>query len=70
MWKELGFKENPYDTNPLSVKKEDVDLLIGRRDESIEFATKLESAQQGVIILSGVPGVGKTSFLNVQQCFA
>lgn len=67
MWNELGFKENPYSTKPLQAAEEDIDLLIGRNDESIDFSTMLESASNGVVIISGVPGVGKTSFLNVQQ---
>jgi Cdc6-like AAA superfamily ATPase len=67
MWDKLGFNENPYNTKPLRVSKEDVNLLIGRSEESIDFATALESSNNGVIILSGVPGVGKTSFLNIQQ---
>lgn len=67
MWNKLGFKQNPYDTRPLQASPDDVDLLIGREEESVDFATALDSANSGVTILSGVPGVGKTSFLNVQQ---
>jgi Cdc6-like AAA superfamily ATPase len=67
MWDKLGFKENPYSTKPLRVAEDDVELLIGRNDEGIELATTLESSHNGVIILSGVPGVGKTSFLNIQM---
>ena len=67
MWKKLGFRENPYDTKPLKVSKADVDLLMGREEEQIDFLTAIESDSQGIFILSGVPGVGKTSFLNVQQ---
>jgi hypothetical protein len=67
MWKKLGFRENPYDTKPLKVSRTDVDLLMGREEDQIDFLTAIESDSQGVFILSGVPGVGKTSFLNVQQ---
>lgn len=67
MWKKLGFRENPYDTKPLKVSRQDVDLLMGRETEQIDFLTAIESNSQGIFILSGVPGVGKTSFLNVQQ---
>lgn len=67
MWKNLGFKENPYNTKPLKVLKSDVDLLMGREQEQIEFLTAMESDEQGVFIISGVPGVGKTSFFNIQQ---
>lgn len=33
----------------------------------VELCTLLETSRQGVIVLSGPPGVGKTSFLNIQQ---
>lgn len=67
LWERLGFKENPYDTKPLKVNKSDLDLLLGRDTEQIDFLTAIEADNQGVFVLSGVPGVGKTSFLNVQQ---
>lgn len=67
MWGKLGFRENPYDTKPLKVLKADVDLLMGRESEQIDFLTAVEADNQGIIVISGVPGVGKTSFFNVQQ---
>lgn len=67
LWTKLGFKENPYDTKPLTVNKEDVDLLMGRESEQVDFLTEIEASSDGVFVLSGVPGVGKTSFLNIQQ---
>lgn len=67
MWDALGFRESPYNTNPLKVNIEDVSLLVGRETDSIEFCTALETAPNGVIVISGDPGVGKTSFFNVQQ---
>lgn len=67
LWEKLGFKENPYNTKPLKVVKSDVDLLMGRDSEQVDFLTAIEADNQGVIVLSGIPGVGKTSFLNVQQ---
>jgi len=67
MWDQLGFRESPYNTNPLSARAEDIDLLVGRTSEATEFFTSLEVASQGILVLSGSPGVGKTSFLNVQQ---
>ncbi|SFF73732.1 P-loop NTPase fold protein [Sunxiuqinia elliptica] len=67
MWESLGFRENPYNTKPLNISKQDVELLMGRENEQIDFLTAIESEEQGIFVLSGVPGVGKTSFLNVQQ---
>ncbi len=43
MWDSLGFSKNPYDAAPLRTLEDDVDLLIGRQDESIKFQTIIES---------------------------
>lgn len=67
MWSSLGFRDSPYNTNPLRPKAEDVDLLVGRGSEGTELCTQLGTGKNGVLILSGSPGVGKTSFFNVQQ---
>lgn len=67
LWTKLGFKENPYDTKPLTINLSDVDLLMGRESEQVDFLTEIETSSEGVFVLSGVPGVGKTSFLNIQQ---
>jgi hypothetical protein len=67
MWETLGFRESPYNTSPLKSRAEDVELLVGRQQEAVEFCTTLETASEGILVLSGVPGVGKTSFFNVQQ---
>lgn len=67
MWDTLGFTKNPYDAQPLRADKRDVDLLIGREEESVKFSTLVESSDHGTVLLSGLPGVGKTSFFNVQQ---
>jgi hypothetical protein len=42
MWDKLGFKENPYDTKPLKVSRADVQLLMGRESEQIDFLTAIE----------------------------
>src|SRR6185369_9087553 len=67
MWQSLGFKDSPYNARPLSPIKDDIELLVGRDQEAIEFFTALDASPEGVYILSGSPGVGKTSFLNIQQ---
>jgi hypothetical protein len=67
LWASLGFMQNPYDFRPLRSTPEDAELLVGRDRESIVFSTILDSGLQGVCVLSGRPGVGKTSFFNVQQ---
>jgi len=67
MWESLGFRESPYNTNPLLPRSEDLDLLVGRDSEAIELCTQLGTSTGGVLVLSGTPGVGKTSFFNIQQ---
>ncbi len=66
-WRSLGFRASPYDANPLKPIPEDVELLVGRGDELIELCTSLESDTRGVYVISGKPGVGKTSFFNISQ---
>jgi Cdc6-like AAA superfamily ATPase len=67
MWESLGFQESPYDARPLRPVAPDAELLVGREREAIDLCTALESAREGIMVLSGPPGVGKTSFFNVQQ---
>ncbi len=67
MWKDLGFTDSPYDARPLRPVPDDVDLLVGRNEEAISLYTALDLSREGVLVLSGPPGVGKTSFLNIQQ---
>ncbi|MFQ6056623.1 MAG: hypothetical protein ACE5J3_11655, partial [Methanosarcinales archaeon] len=67
IWKELGFKENPYDPRPLKPVEEDAKLFVGRSEESKQFAINVSSLKGGSIIVEGRIGVGKTSFVNIQQ---
>lgn len=67
MWESLGFRESPYNTNPLLPRLDDIDLLVGRDAEATELCTQLGTSSGGVLVLSGTPGVSKTSFFNVQQ---
>lgn len=67
MWKLLGFNENPYDVRPLKPRKEHVEFLVGRKKEGISFLTTIDSAHEGIFVISGAPGVGKTSFFNIYQ---
>ena len=67
MWQSLGFTASPYDAKPLRAVADDVELLVGREEEAVRFCTVIDSAPQGIYVMSGTPGVGKTSFLNVQQ---
>lgn len=62
-----GFSVNPYDPAPLGVSSEDAELLVGRDKEGRELAAFLSSFDRGAIVVEGGIGVGKTSFVNVNE---
>lgn len=62
-----GFAGNPYDPSPLEGDLADSELFVGRRPEGELFRTFLESFDRGGIVVEGGIGVGKTSFVNVQE---
>ena len=62
-----GFTRNPYDPSPLGIDEEDSDLFVGREKEGLVFRTFLESFDRGAVVVEGGTGVGKTSFVNVQE---
>jgi hypothetical protein len=62
-----GFKRNPYDPAPLGIDHDDATLFVGREREGREFRTFLASFDRGAIFIEGGTGVGKTSFVNVQE---
>jgi hypothetical protein len=66
VWKHFGFTGNPLDPRPLRISDHDRQLLVGRDPELHQF-TALSSNLQGVIIVEGNIGVGKTSFVNSIQ---
>lgn len=66
-WAALGFSASPYNVQPLKVDEKHVPLLVGRANDGVRFCTFVDSGSEGVIVVSGPPGVGKTSFLNIFQ---
>jgi hypothetical protein len=62
-----GFKRNPYDPSPLAADSEDSRLLVGRAHEGAALRTFLRSFERGAVVVEGGTGVGKTSFVNVQE---
>lgn len=62
-----GFTANPYDPSPLGVSEDDATLFVGRTAEATALMTFLSSFERGAIFVEGSVGVGKTSFVNVQQ---
>lgn len=62
-----GFKRNPYDPSPLGIDRDDSLLFVGREQEGREIRTFLSSFDRGAVFVEGGIGVGKTSFVNVQE---
>jgi hypothetical protein len=62
-----GFRHNPYDPSPLGIDQDDSSLFVGRDQEGREFRTFLASFDRGAVFIEGGTGVGKTSFVNVQE---
>lgn len=62
-----GFKRNPYDPSPLGIDEGDSELFVGREKEGLGFRTFLGSFDRGAVVVEGGTGVGKTSFVNVQE---
>jgi hypothetical protein len=62
-----GFRRNPYDPSPLEIDSEDAALFVGREREATTFRAFLDSFDRGAIVVEGGVGVGKTSFVNVQE---
>ena len=62
-----GFQRNPYDPSPLGTGADDSLLFVGRDREGSAFRTFLGSFDRGGIVIEGGTGVGKTSFVNVQE---
>lgn len=67
LWETLGFKHSPYDCEALPAAKEGIKLLVGRKSESQQFINAISAADHGAYLVTGCQGVGKTSFVNVQQ---
>jgi len=67
VWESFGFRHSPYDARSLKCAADDIELLVNRKSEYIELCTSIQSRDSGILIISGRPGVGKTSFFNVAQ---
>jgi hypothetical protein len=68
MWTQFGFSKTPYRTTPLEASAEDFELFTGRvGGESAEILTAMDTTDGSVVVVSGDVGIGKTSFVNIQQ---
>jgi hypothetical protein len=66
-WGQFGFSTSPYRSKPLEANEHDFLLHVGRDRESAKFQTQVDQKGGGIIVISGDIGLGKTSFLNIQQ---
>jgi hypothetical protein len=66
VWEDLGFVANPYDQRALSISEEDREMLIGRNTELDALKTLVNSGN-GIVVVEGGVGVGKTSLVNAMQ---
>jgi len=64
LWQELGFRENPYSTDPVPPDDDGVQLLVGREKELQRLTRNLTSSNNHTTI-EGLNGVGKTSLVGV-----
>src|SRR4051812_21806634 len=64
VWEELGYRDNPYSTEPVPPNEEGRRLLVGRERELARLRMSLTSSTNHTTI-EGANGVGKTSLVGV-----
>ncbi|MFL7903600.1 hypothetical protein ACJ41P_20865 [Azospirillum argentinense] len=64
IWDELGFRENPFSTDPVPPNEEGLRLLVGRGKELARLRMSLTSSMNHTTI-EGANGVGKTSLVGI-----
>jgi len=72
MYEALGFTKNPFFTDPLGANEEDFEKFIGRTRDVHSYLAQITGREGCVHLVTGNPGVGKTSFVNIMQyvtCF-
>lgn len=67
MWEEFGFTQTPYRVSPLEATADDCELFTSRDAEGDQFVTMMDSFDGAFVVVSGDIGIGKTSFVNIQQ---
>jgi DNA polymerase III delta prime subunit len=67
LWSRLGFRDDPYNVEPLPVEAEAVALFTGRQVDRQRLLTFVRETPTGRTMVQGPPGVGKTSLVNVVQ---
>jgi hypothetical protein len=64
VWKDLGYRDNPYSTDPVPPNEEELKLLVGRTTELSRLRMSITSSTNHTTI-EGTNGVGKTSLVGV-----
>lgn len=67
LYRVFGFKSNVFDTTPLSPIAEDVKSFVGRADDINSFMVDISAENRSLVLVTGVRGVGKTSFVNTME---
>lgn len=67
LWESFGFSKSPYFGEELEVSEDGRSLFVGRRDESRRLLIDFAERGGSTIVVGGVSGAGKTSFVNVNQ---
>lgn len=67
MYESLGFTKSPFFTDPLEPSKEGYEKFVGRRKDVHVYLAQIAGREGCVHLVTGNPGVGKTTFVNVMQ---
>lgn len=66
-WDLLGYKRDPLFCSPLGVDANSQSLFVGRDDEIRRLLVAFMRRNNGLIPIGGMPGSGKTTFVNHVQ---
>ena len=66
-WEDFELMANPYDSKPLLSDKKSRELFIGREKELEKLGIMFRGGKEGIILIEGEVGIGKTSFVNIFQ---
>lgn len=67
MYEALGFVKSPFFTDPLEPSKDGFEKFVGRRKDVHTYLAQIAGREGCVHLVTGNPGVGKTTFVNVLQ---
>ena len=67
MYRNFGFTDNIFNTDPLNLNPQDLKKFVGRVQDIKNFSVDISSKDGAVTVVTGHRGVGKTSFVNVME---